>query len=91
MYVIEDAHWIDEASEALLSDFFAVMQQTPSLVLVTYRPEYRGVLSQISWAQTIALRALSSESTSTMTIGLLGPDPALAALAAKISERTSRN
>jgi adenylate cyclase len=91
VYVIEDAHWIDEASEALLSDFFAVMQQTPSLVLVTYRPEYRGVLSQISWAQTVALRALSGEYTSTLTAALLGPDPALADLAAKISERASGN
>ena len=60
VYVVEDVHWIDDASEALLSDFFAVMQQTPSLVLVTYRPEYRGTLSRISWAQTIALRALSA-------------------------------
>jgi hypothetical protein len=40
LYVIEDAHWIDEASEAMLAEFLAVIPQTPSLVLVTYRPEY---------------------------------------------------
>ena len=42
VYVIEDAHWIDEVSESMLAEFFTVIPQTPSLVLVTYRPEYRG-------------------------------------------------
>ena len=42
VYVIEDAHWIDEVSESMLADFLTVIPQTPSLVLVTYRPEYRG-------------------------------------------------
>ena len=41
VYVIEDAHWIDEVSESMLAGFFTVIPQTPSLVLVTYRPEYR--------------------------------------------------
>ena len=42
VYVIEDAHWIDEVSESMLAEFLTVIPQTPSLVLVTYRPEYRG-------------------------------------------------
>ena len=91
VYVIEDAHWLDDASEALLSDFFAVVQQTPSLVVVTYRPEYRGTLSQITWAQSVALRALSDEHIAELTNNLLGPDPALAPIATKIAERASGN
>ena len=42
VYVVEDAHWIDEVSESMLADFLTVIPQTPSLALVTYRPEYRG-------------------------------------------------
>ena len=45
VYVVEDAHWIDEVSESMLADFLTVIPQTPSLVLVTYRPEYRGALT----------------------------------------------
>ncbi len=45
VYVVEDAHWIDEVSESMLADFFTVIPQTPSLVLVTYRPEYEGALT----------------------------------------------
>jgi predicted ATPase len=40
VFVVEDAHWIDEVSESMLADFLTVIPQTPSLVLVTYRPEY---------------------------------------------------
>ena len=42
LYVIEDAHWIDEVSESMLADFFTVIPQTPSMVLITYRPGIRG-------------------------------------------------
>ena len=47
VYVVEDAHWIDEISESMLADFLTVIPQTPSLVLVTYRPEYRGALARV--------------------------------------------
>ena len=47
VYVVEDAHWIDEVSESMLAEFFSVIPQTPSLVLLTYRPEYRGALAQV--------------------------------------------
>ena len=42
VYVVEDVHWIDEVSESMLADFITVIPQTPSLVLITYRPEYDG-------------------------------------------------
>ena len=29
VYVVEDAHWIDEVSESMLADFLAVIPQTP--------------------------------------------------------------
>ena len=46
VYVIEDAHWIDESSESMLADFLTVVPQTPLLTLITYRPEYRGALAR---------------------------------------------
>jgi adenylate cyclase len=42
VYVIEDAHWMDGVSESMLAEFAAVIPQIPSLVVITYRPEYRG-------------------------------------------------
>ena len=46
VYVIEDAHWIDEVSESMVADFLTVVPQTRSLVLITHRPEYRGALTR---------------------------------------------
>ena len=75
VFVIEDAHWIDEVSESMLADFLMVIPQTPSLVLVTYRPEYRGALSRVAGAQTIALAPLSDSETAALVTELLGPRP----------------
>ncbi|MGB9252118.1 MAG: adenylate/guanylate cyclase domain-containing protein [Mycobacterium sp.] len=90
-YVIEDAHWIDPASESMLADFLAVVPQTRSLVLVTYRPEYRGALSQVPGAQTIALAPLDHSQASTLIGELLGSHPSVAGLADQIGERASGN
>ena len=80
LYVIEDAHWIDEVSESMLAEFLTVIPQTPSLVLVTYRPEYRGALSRVAGAQTIVLAPLSDSETTALVAELLGSDPSVEAL-----------
>jgi AAA ATPase domain/Putative zinc-finger len=91
VYVIEDTHWIDEVSESLLADFLTVMPQTRSLVLVTYRPEYRGALTRVADAHTIALTPLSDSETAALVSELLGPDPSNGALGRRIVERAAGN
>ncbi len=91
VYVIEDAHWIDETSESMLADFFTVNPQTPSLVLVTYRPEYCGLLSRVLGAQTIAVAPLSDTETGTLVAELIGADSSVREVAASIVERAAGN
>jgi class 3 adenylate cyclase len=91
VFVIEDAHWIDEVSESLLAGFLTVVPQTPSLVLVTYRPEYEGALARVHGAQTVALAPLSDSETAALISGLLGPDPSNRALGDRIAERAAGN
>ena len=91
VYVIEDTHWIDEVSASLLADFLTVMPQTRSLVLVTYRPEYRGALTRVADAHTIALTPLSDSETAALVSELLGPDPSNGALGKRIVERAAGN
>jgi class 3 adenylate cyclase len=91
VYVVEDAHWIDEASDSMLADFLTVIPQTRSLVLVTYRPEYRGPLTQLPGAQTVALAPLSDSETAALVSELLGPDPSVGALGQKIVEKAAGN
>ena len=91
LYIIEDAHWIDEVSESMLTEFLVAIPQSPSLVLVTYRPEYRGPLTQLSGAQTVALAPLSDSETAALVSQLLGPDPSVRKLGQTIAERAAGN
>jgi adenylate cyclase len=91
IYVIEDAHWIDEVSESMLADFLAVVPQTHSVVLITYRPEYGGALARVSGAQTIALRPLSDTQAAELIAELLGLHPSIQALSELTAERAAGN
>jgi predicted ATPase len=91
VYVVEDAHWIDEVSEYMLAEFVAVVPQTPSLVLVTYRPEYEGALARVHGAQTIALAPLSDSETTALVSRLLGSDPSVGALGQKVAQSAAGN
>jgi adenylate cyclase len=91
VYVIEDAQWIDEISESLLAEFLAVVPQIPSLVLITFRPEYQGALSRVPGAQTIALRPLNDEHTLALTAELLGSGSLTGELPGQIASRAAGN
>ncbi|MGH3525481.1 MAG: ATP-binding protein, partial [Mycobacterium sp.] len=91
VFVIEDVHWIDAISESLLADFLVVIPQTPSLVLITYRPEYHGLLTRAPNAQTIALTPLNGSQTSTLATELLGESSSVAALVEQVAERAAGN
>jgi class 3 adenylate cyclase len=91
VYVVEDVHWIDEVSESMLAEFVTAIPQTPSLVLVTYRTEYRGPLSGVPGAQTIALAPLSEPETAALVAELLGPDPSVGGLTEMVAARAAGN
>ena len=91
VYVVEDAHWIDEVSESMLTDFLTVIPQTPSLFLITYRPEYEGALTRVHGAQTIALAPLRDLETAALIGELLGPGPSVVGLGQTIADRAGGN
>jgi adenylate cyclase len=91
VFVVEDVHWIDEVSESILADFLAVIPQTPTVVIVTYRPEYEGALARVSGAQTITLAPLRDSDTEALIGEQLGSDPSVGDLATTIAERASGN
>jgi class 3 adenylate cyclase len=91
VFIIEDAHWIDAVSESMLADFLAVVPRTPSLVLITSRPEYDGALTRVHGAETIALAPLSDSDIATLLVELLGRDPSLGELTALIADRAAGN
>ncbi len=91
LFIIEDAHWIDAVSESMLADFLTVIPRTPSMVLITSRPEYEGALTRVHGAQTIALGPLGDSDTAVLLGELLGSDPSVGELAAIIGDRAAGN
>ena len=75
----------------MLADFLTVIPQTPSLVLLTYRPQYRGPLTQLPGAQTVALAPLSDSETTALVSELLGPNPSVGGVATMIAEKAAGN
>jgi class 3 adenylate cyclase/RecA/RadA recombinase len=91
LFIVEDAQWIDAVSESMLADFLTVIPHTPSMVLITSRPEYEGTLTRVHGAQTIALAPLGDSDTAVLLAELLGSDPSVGELAAIIAERAAGN
>jgi class 3 adenylate cyclase len=91
LYIIEDAQWIDAVSESMLADFLTVVPRTPSMVLITSRPEYQGALTRVPGAQAITLAALADSDSAALLGELLGSDPSVGGLAAMIAERAAGN
>jgi class 3 adenylate cyclase len=91
VFVVEDVHWIDEVSESMLADVLAVIPQTYSMALITYRPEYHGPLAHVGGAQTLALAPLSDSESSTLVAELLGPDPSVGDIGEVIAGRSAGN
>ncbi len=91
LFIIEDAHWIDAVSESMFADFLTVIARTPSMVLITSRPEYQGVFTRAHGAQTIALGPLADSDVAALLSELLGSDPSVDELAAIIAERAAGN
>ena len=75
----------------MLVDFVTVIAQTPSLAVVTYRPEYEGALTRMHGTQTIALGPLSDPETAALVSELLGPDTSVVGLGQRIADRAAGN
>ena len=91
MFVIEDAQWIDDVSETMLAEFLTVLPHTPTMVVITHRPDYRGALTRVAGAQAIALAPLPNSATTALLTELLGRDPSVAELTSTVADRASGN
>ncbi|MGB7870356.1 MAG: adenylate/guanylate cyclase domain-containing protein, partial [Mycobacterium sp.] len=84
LFVLEDAHWIDAPSDEVLADFTGALKATSSLLVTTYRPEFRGALQQHA-DETITLQPLTDAMAVRLAGQLVGNDPSVAALVERIA------
>jgi adenylate cyclase len=89
--MIEDLHWIDEGSNAMLADLVASIEGTNTLAVVNFRPEYSPPWNGSASYRGISLEPLAREDTRELLRDLAGEDPSLDGLDEPIHERTQGN
>ena len=89
--IVEDLHWVDEGSQAMLSGLVEGMEGTPTLVLVNYRPEHKPAWAESPRYEAIELQPLDRADTAKLLRDLAGEDPSLDGIDEPIHERTGGN
>jgi class 3 adenylate cyclase len=89
--VIEDLHWLDAASEALVAGWVDAVAGSSAILIVNFRPEYRADWMQRSWYRQLPLAPLGPAETRELLDDLLGTDPSVGGLADLVHPQTSGN
>ena len=78
--MVEDLHWLDDKSQALLDWLADSISGSRILLLVSYRPEYAHRWGDKAWCTRLRLESLGSGSADAMLSAILGDNPTLAPL-----------
>jgi tetratricopeptide (TPR) repeat protein len=89
--LLEDWHWVDDASHAVLSQIAELVSQYPLLVVVTCRPGYVSDWGSVAPHTSVTLAPFAERSTHELLRAVLGVDSVPAPLAALLHERTGGN
>jgi tetratricopeptide (TPR) repeat protein len=91
LLVLEDLHWIDGGSRALLDSLVGLLPAAQLLLVVTFRPEYEHGWRDSSSYTQIDIDPLPSELAGELLHALLGEDPDLQSLKGLLIERCEGN
>jgi len=88
---VDDAHWLDDSSDAFIAQVADIVPGTRTMLLLNFRPEYNAEWMARSSYQQLPLHPLAGAAIDELLTSLLGRDPALVGLAALIRDRTNGN
>jgi predicted ATPase/class 3 adenylate cyclase len=89
--LLEDWHWADDTSHAVLSQIAELVSQYPLLVVVTCRPGYVNDWGTVAPHESVTLGPFAERSTRDLLRAVLRADEVPAPLAALFHERTGGN
>jgi predicted ATPase/class 3 adenylate cyclase len=91
LLVIEDLHWIDSETQALLDSLIESLPTARLLLLVNYRPEYQHGWGNKMYYTQLRIDPLPPESADELLQALLGDDGNLQPLKELLIQRTEGN
>jgi len=91
LVVIEDLHWIDSETQALLDSLIESLPTARFLLLVNYRPEYQHGWGSKTYYSQLRIDPLPPESAEELLEAVLGAEANLQPLKRLLIERTEGN
>jgi class 3 adenylate cyclase/predicted ATPase len=91
LLLVENLHWIDADSQALLDSLVEALGAARILLLVNYRPEYQHAWGSRTYYRQLRMGPLTPENARTILGQLLGEDASLETLKRMLIERTEGN
>ncbi|HEU4371765.1 MAG TPA: adenylate/guanylate cyclase domain-containing protein [Methylomirabilota bacterium] len=91
LMIVEDLHWIDGETQALLDSLIDSVGSARLLLLVNFRPEFQHAWAGKTYYQQVRIDPLPAESADELLDALLGLDAGLGALKRLLIERTEGN
>ena len=88
--IIEDLHWLDEASQDFLETWMAAVEGTSVLMVLTFRPDWSPP-SRPAWYRELALPELGLGEVGLVIRDLIGDGPGLDQVVAHVAERSDGN
>ena len=89
--LLEDLHWIDDATQEVLDSFVDAVPTARILLLVNYRPEYRHTWAAKSFYTQVRLDPLPADISTHLLDSLLGTDSGLLDLRRALVDQTQGN
>ncbi len=89
--LIEDLHWLDEASEEFVATLVEAAADTRTMVVLNYRPSYRLPWAQFENFEKIDLGQLSAAQTEHLVRALIGPRAELQDICELVATRSGGN
>ena len=89
--VLQDLHWIDAETQAILDALVSSLPGGRLLVLVTFRPAYQHSWSGFTYYSQVRVDPLSGDGAKALLGDLLGDEPDVADVHAMLLERTEGN
>ncbi len=89
--VLEDLHWMDSETQALLDSLVEALPSARVLLVVNYRPQYQHGWGSRSFYRQLQIDPLQPESANELLQAMLGDGPDLAPLKQLLVGRTEGN
>lgn len=91
LFLLEDAHWIDSETQAVLDSLVEGIPAARVLLVLTYRPEYQHTWGNRTYYTQVRVDTLPPDSADELLTSLIGGDPSLLLVKPRLIEWTEGN